>query len=160
LRSGRTVPLARRARHRASRPPPWKTPPLDGSRPAVQLQSIRRLCSSCHRSLSNPIHRVLLPCCCWCVLPVRLVFLSVSPASAERDLRGTRDTTPGLCSASFLLLAAAAPALGFDGASCGNSTHRVEPIPKARGCAGCARGQMTTVGERAEGRTALRGCTV
>jgi hypothetical protein len=104
LRTGRTVPLARGARHRASRPPPWKTPPLDCSRPAVQMQSICRLCASSHRSLSNPIHRVLLPCCCWCVLPVRLVFLSVSPAQAERDLRGTRDTTPGLCSASFCCL--------------------------------------------------------
>ena len=99
MRSGRNVPLAPRARHCASR---WYAP--ESRWPAVQLQSIRRLCASSHRSLSNPIHRVLLPCCCWCVLPVRLVFLSVSPASAERDLRGTRDTTPGLCSASFCCL--------------------------------------------------------
>ena len=34
---------------------------------------------------------------------------------SRRDLRGTRDTTPDVCSIS-LLLAAAAPALGFDGA--------------------------------------------
>jgi hypothetical protein len=41
-----------------------------------------------------------LPCCsllCWCVLPVRLVFLCVPHAQACRKLRGTRDTTPDLC---------------------------------------------------------------
>ena len=36
--------------------------------------------------------------CCWCVLPVRLVFLCVPHAQACRKLRGTRDTTPDLCS--------------------------------------------------------------
>ena len=41
-----------------------------------------------------------LPCSpspCWCVLPVRLVFLCVPHAQACRKLRGTRDTTPDLC---------------------------------------------------------------
>jgi hypothetical protein len=38
---------------------------------------------------------VLSPC--WCVLPVRLVFLCVPHAQACRKLRGTRDTTPDLC---------------------------------------------------------------
>src|SRR5687768_7617921 len=47
-------------------------------------------------------HRASLPCshlrfCYRCVLPVRLVLLSVSPAEAGRALRGTRDTTPVLC---------------------------------------------------------------
>jgi len=36
---------------------------------------------------------------CWCVLPVRLVFLSVPPAKTGRELGGTRDTTPDSCRA-------------------------------------------------------------
>ena len=46
------------------------------------------------------LYRVLCPAAllpCWCVLPVRLVFLCVPHAQACRKLRGTRDTTPDLC---------------------------------------------------------------
>ena len=46
------------------------------------------------------LYRALCPAAlyvCWCVLPVRLVFLSVPHAQACRKLRGTRDTTPDLC---------------------------------------------------------------
>ncbi len=43
----------------------------------------------------RPFALLLLPC--WCVLPVRLVFLCVPHAQACRKLRGTRDTTPDLC---------------------------------------------------------------
>jgi hypothetical protein len=128
LRSGRTVPLAPRARHCASR---WYAP--ESSRPAVQLQLIRRLCSRCHRFLSNLIHRVLLPCRCWCVLPVRLVFLSVSPASAERDLRGTRDTTPDLCSTSFCCLPRLHPLLASMVFPVGIRTIETSHYPRLRG---------------------------
>lgn len=68
------------------------------------------------------------------------VSVSVRLACLGRT-RSTRD--PGhhsrFVQCFLLLLAAAAPALGFDGGSCGNSTHRVEPIPKARGGARVAR---------------------
>lgn len=68
---------------------------------AVDSPSLRQLPSIPFQSDPSRLAAFrLLPCCCWCVLPVRLVFLSVSPASAERDLRGTRDTTPGMCSTS------------------------------------------------------------
>ncbi len=94
MRSGRTVPLARRARHSASR---WYAP--ESKWPAAQLQSIRRLCASSHRSLSDPsrLAALLLLVCAACPVSVSVRLA----CSAERDLRGTRDTTPGLCSASF-----------------------------------------------------------
>ncbi len=59
------------------------------------------------------------------------MFLSVSNASALRELQGTRDTTPVLC--RVLLLAAAARGIGTDAASCGKTDHRVSHCPKARG---------------------------
>ncbi len=100
MRSGRTVPLAPRARHCASH---WYAP--ERKWPAVQLQSIRRLCASSHRSLSNrPIASCCLPLAALPLLVCAACPVSVSvrlACSAERDLRGTRDTTPGLCSASF-----------------------------------------------------------
>ena len=106
--------------------------------------------------------------CCLPLAALPLLVCAACPVSVSVRLacvgrtRSTRD--PGhhsrFVQCFLLLLAAAAPALGFDGVSCGNLTHRVEPIPKARGCAGCARGQTAPVEERAEGRTALRGCTV
>jgi hypothetical protein len=59
----------------------------------------------------------------------------------------------------LLVPATAAPVLASMVLSCWKSIHRVEPLPKARGCAGCARNQTTPVEELAVERTALRGCT-
>ena len=58
----------------------------------------------------------------------------------------------------LLLLAAAAPALGVDGASCGKSAHRDEPLTQGSGVRGLRADQTTPVEERSDGRTALRGC--
>jgi len=54
------------------------------------------------------------------------VFLSVSFAVAERELQGTRDTTP--VRADFRFLGAAAPALASGRRSCGNGWGRSSPF--------------------------------
>ena len=123
---------------------------------AVDSRSLRQLPSIPFQSDPSRLAALLLLVCAACPVSV-----SVRLACVGRT-RSTRD--PGhhsrFVQCFLLLLAAAAPALGFDGASCGNSTHRVEPIPNARGCAGCARGQTTPVGERAgdEPRCAVVRC--
>ena len=52
---------------------------------------------------------------CWCVLPVRSVFLSVPNAERVGIYKGLGTPLP-ICADLPLLLAAAAPALGVDGA--------------------------------------------
>jgi len=102
---------------------------------AVDSQSLRQFPSIPFQSDPSRLAALLLLVCA-----ARPVSVSVRLACVGRT-RSTRD--PGhhsrFVQCFFLLLAAAAPALGFDGGSCGNSIHRVEPIPKARGCTGCAR---------------------
>ena len=61
--------------------------------------------------------------------------------------------TPLPFCAEVLLLAAAARGIGFDGACCCKSLHRVEPLPKALGALGGALADMAR-GERA-GQIAL-----
>jgi hypothetical protein len=59
---------------------------------AIDSLSIRSIASCCHPLAALPL---LVCAACPVSVSVRLA------CSAERDLRGTRDTTPGLCSASF-----------------------------------------------------------
>ena len=159
---------------------PFRLPGVLGTVPHACHRGKRRrsmavgLQSSCSRfavfalAAIDPFPIRSIASCCLPLAALPLLVCAACPVSVSVRLacvgrtRSTRD--PGhhsrFVQCFLLLLAAAAPALGFDGVSCGNLTHRVEPIPKARGCAGCARGQTTPVEERAEGRTALRGCTV
>jgi hypothetical protein len=101
---------------------------------AVDSPSLRRLPSIPFQSDPSRLAAFrLLPCCCWCVLPVRSVFLSVSPASAERDLRRTRDTTPGLCSASFCCLPRLHPLLASMVFPVGTRSIELGPYPRLGG---------------------------
>src|SRR3974390_457107 len=66
--------------------------------------------------------------------------------------------TPLPVCAVFLLLACPARALASRALPCRKSSFEMSHCPKAQGCAGCAQDQTAPVGERADGRTALRGC--
>ena len=126
------------------------------SQTAVDPPSLRQI-----PSIRFPF-RSIKSCCLGAAGVCCLSGKCLCPSRLLSRARSTKD--PGhhsrFVQSFLLLLAAAAPALGVDGVSCGNLTHRVEPLPRARGCAGCALCQTTPVEGRAERRTALRGCTV
>jgi hypothetical protein len=80
----------------------------------------------------------LMPRCCWCVLPVRLVFLSISPAQAERNHKGPGTPLP-LCAVFLCCLPRPHPLLASMPHSCGKLVHRVDSLTQDSGGARVAR---------------------
>jgi hypothetical protein len=97
--------------------------------------------------------------CCWCVKPVRSVFLSVSPAMQNENYKGLGTPLPMRAESSVTCHGCTRSWRRWCfpvGSRSIESSH----CPKAQGCADCARDETMPVEERAGGRTALHGCTV
>ena len=127
-----------------------------GSRPrnAPVPRSVTQIISQ-HRSFSISDSPLFVPspavpflsCLSLLLLPLvctaGLVSVTVRPVCRSRT-SATRDSGHhARCVSLSWCLPARHGALAFDGASCGKSPHRVEPLPQGPGCAGCAQVKTT-----------------